>query len=385
MCPVPIDLVTTSASGFDPHISPARLTSRCRAWRASGAYRIRDSGGLSRRHRGTNVRFLRRAASQRPRAQPRARCPAPITGQRIDNRPRLGKDVTRSGGIRLELFLSNPTRRAGAPADRRHSGPDRLEDGASVSTRAHGCCARNVTQLKFLRVSRTSSPSGRRGSCSRSMTVSAHDARRPARRRLGAPQRHSDSREQLFRTKWLGHGVVAARIQGTYLVALGTARGEHEDRASRGRPYQATHFHPVDVLADRGQAQSSPDCHAPLLRARPARSLPWRPRIRGFASRGASVASDVGFVVYDDGFSAAWASLPDGNSADAGTRIEKRAPPRDVFGPYPASAAASSPRVMASPIPVPNDAWRAARSPVEAFELDDRAPQDQVRGRCRSR
>ena len=45
----PVDLVTTSASGFDPHLHRPPPTSRCPAWRANVACRKRTFAGSSRR------------------------------------------------------------------------------------------------------------------------------------------------------------------------------------------------------------------------------------------------------------------------------------------------------------------------------------------------
>ena len=80
--PVPIDLVTTSASGFDPHMSPAGVDFQVpRVARERGDGRSGCPAARRGEHRGPDVRLLRRAAGQRAGAEPCARCA--VSGEEV--------------------------------------------------------------------------------------------------------------------------------------------------------------------------------------------------------------------------------------------------------------------------------------------------------------
>ena len=71
---IPVDAVTTSASGIDPHISPANAQLQtARVAKVRGLSVERVAAADRREHRRALARDLRRAGRERARAQPRAR------------------------------------------------------------------------------------------------------------------------------------------------------------------------------------------------------------------------------------------------------------------------------------------------------------------------
>ena len=151
--PIPADAVTASASGLDPHISPANAEIRSRAWRRRAAPMPRPVRALvAAVDRAPVARFHRRAARQRAAAEPRARRTTAAQSRQCRS-PRR-----RSDAIWRSCEPMRPT-----------ASPRRRSRGAAASGRGRGAggTPRTAQDLPGLRVRRRQVvPAVRRGAAS---------------------------------------------------------------------------------------------------------------------------------------------------------------------------------------------------------------------------
>ena len=107
--PIPVDLVTTSASGPDPTSAPPPRSTRSRVAKARGHQRGRHPGCGRSAHRAAVPRLPGPAARQRAGAQPRPRRTDPMTDPERD-----ALDVRPTGDEMLARLDSEGRRRDGA-------------------------------------------------------------------------------------------------------------------------------------------------------------------------------------------------------------------------------------------------------------------------------
>ena len=170
--PVPVDAVTASGSGLDPHISVAnaRLQARGRRARGLDVDAVLDAG--RRPHRRPRPRRARRAGGQRARAQPRPR-----------RRSTLTAGVGGSTPMATRLAAHLPRRGARRRQDLRHAqrGPPPAPSAAPTSWSASSrptAAASTAAQLGDLEVVPRRAVEYR-GTMLEEMDVDAVLARRP--------------------------------------------------------------------------------------------------------------------------------------------------------------------------------------------------------------
>ena len=278
--------------------------------------------------------------------------------------PRLGEDVPRGDdGFGLDLLAQRSDQHAQVLRLIGACGPQiALRIARWVSTRP-GCCARYVSSSNSFGVSRTSSPSLQHAEpLPVDDQTAAHDRARSRRRTVRPPQRGADARQQFLGAERLRDVVVGAGVERAHLVAFGAARRQHQDRHARASGAPAGTPRRRRCPAGRGRARSRSGLSRSTASSRrpaghrrqhlvAARAQQRRHRARGCSARRRRSGCAAAMLLRHRRRAHSARDRPSRTCAPPGTFSAQIRPP----------AAASSPRVIDSPMPVPNVACRAAR------------------------